>query len=141
MSTDEPCVFCAIIAGRAEAGIVHADETVVAILDHQPATPGHVLVMPRRHIPSLAEADDATGAAIWRAARRIATALRRSGLRCDGIRLSLADGEAAGQEVFHLHLHVVPRFPGDGVTVTADWKERPRELLDQDAARIRNALP
>ncbi|MFB4288818.1 HIT family protein [Nonomuraea sp. ATR24] len=141
MSADEPCVFCAIIAGRTEAGIVHADETVVAILDHQPATPGHVLVIPRRHIPSLAETDDATGAAIWRAARRIATALRRSGLRCDGIRLSLADGEAAGQEVFHLHLHVVPRFPGDGVTVTADWKKRPRELLDQDAARIRNALP
>ncbi|SDM29556.1 HIT domain-containing protein [Nonomuraea maritima] len=71
---------------------------------------------------------------------QVSVALRASGLRCDGVRLSLADGEAAGQEVFHVHLHVVPRYPGDGVVVTADWKKRPRELLDRDAALIRAAL-
>ncbi|GAT69135.1 hydrolase [Planomonospora sphaerica] len=92
------------------------------------------------HITGLADADDAVGTAIWRAVRHMSAALRASGLRCDGIRLSLADGEAAGQDVFHLHLHVVPRYPGDGVVVTADWKKRSRELLDQDAVLIRSAL-
>ncbi|OUC99284.1 HIT family protein [Streptosporangium minutum] len=134
------CPFCEIIAGRAEASVVYDDDTVVAILDLNPATVGHVLVIPRVHVAGLADADDAVGAAIWRTARRVSVALRASGLRCDGVRLSLADGEAAGQDVFHLHLHVVPRYPGDGVVVTADWKKRSRELLDQDAALIREAL-
>ncbi|MFI7055491.1 HIT family protein [Streptosporangium canum] len=134
------CPFCEIIAGRAEASVVYDDDTVVAILDLNPATVGHVLVIPRVHVAGLADADDAVGAAIWRMARRVSVALRASGLRCDGVRLSLADGEAAGQEVFHLHLHVVPCYPGDGVVVTAEWKERSRELLDQDAALIREAL-
>ncbi|WP_189238748.1 HIT family protein [Planomonospora parontospora] len=136
----EACIFCEIVAGRAEAGIVYDDDNVVAILDHKPATIGHVLVIPRMHIAGLAHADDAVGTAIWRAARHMSAALRASGLRCDGVRLSLADGEAAGQDVFHLHLHVVPRYPGDGVVVTADWKKRSRELLDQDAVLIRSAL-
>jgi histidine triad (HIT) family protein len=134
------CVFCEIIAGRAGASVVYDDDSVVAVLDHQPATVGHVLVIPRVHMAGLADADDAVGAAIWRAARRVSVALRASGLRCDGVRLSLADGEAAGQDVPHLHLHVVPRYPGDGVVVTADWKKRSRALLDQDAALIRDAL-
>lgn len=122
------------------ASVVYDDENVMAILDHMPATAGHVLVIPRVHVAGLADTDDALGAAIWRAARQVSVALRASGLRCDGVRLSLADGEAAGQEVFHVHLHVVPRYPGDGVVVTADWKKRPAELLDRDAALIRAAL-
>lgn len=136
----ESCIFCEIVAGRAEASVVYDDDSVVAILDHKPATVGHVLLIPRMHIAGLADANDAVGTAIWRAARHMSAALRASGLRCDGIRLSLADGEAAGQDVFHLHLHVVPRYPGDGVVVTADWKKRSRELLYQDAVLIRSAL-
>lgn len=122
------------------ASVVYDDENVMAILDHMPATVGHVLVIPRVHLAGLADTDDVLGAAIWRAARHVSVALRASGLRCEGVRLSLADGEAAGQDVFHVHLHVVPRYPGDGVVVTADWKKRPRELLDHDAALIRSAL-
>ncbi|MEV0228553.1 HIT family protein [Nonomuraea sp. NPDC050786] len=135
------CVFCEIVAGRAAASVVHDDDSVVAILDHKPATAGHVLVIPRVHMAGLADADDAIGTAIWRTARRVSAALRASGLPCDGVRLSLADGAAAGQDVFHLHLHVVPRYAGDGVVVTADWKKRSRARLDQDAALIRAALP
>ncbi|MGW4403473.1 HIT family protein [Nonomuraea sp. NPDC004702] len=137
----EACVFCEIVAGRAVASVVYGDDDVLAILDLRPATPGHVLVIPRAHVAGLAEAGDAVGGPIWRAARRVAAALRASGLRCEGVRLSLADGEAAGQEVFHLHLHVVPRFAGDGVVVGAEWRSRSRARLDQDAALIRAALP
>ncbi|MFF4620528.1 HIT family protein [Nonomuraea jabiensis] len=90
------CVFCEIVAGRTEAAVVHEDDGVVAILDHKPATVGHVLVIPRVHVVGLADAGDAVGTAIWRTARRVAGALRASGLRCDGVRLSLADGDTAG---------------------------------------------
>ncbi|MEU1390533.1 MULTISPECIES: HIT family protein [unclassified Nonomuraea] len=141
MTGMESCVFCEIVAGRAAASVVYGDDDVLAILDRHPATPGHVLVIPRAHVAGLAEAGDAVGGPIWRAARRVAAALRASGLRCEGVRLSLADGEAAGQDVFHLHLHVVPRFAGDGVVVSAEWRSPSRARLDQDAALVRAALP
>ncbi|WP_374969707.1 HIT family protein [Terrabacter sp. BE26] len=66
--------------------------------------------------------------------------LRRSGLRCDGINVLLAEGQAAGQEVFHFHLHVIPRFAGDGFSITADWKARDHALLDKDAKAIKAGL-
>jgi histidine triad (HIT) family protein len=73
---------------------------------------------------------------------RLERALRRSGLRCEGVNLFLADGEAAFQDVFHLHLHLFPRFAGDQFTVSADWSVRPdRAELDTVAAMIRQAFP
>jgi diadenosine tetraphosphate (Ap4A) HIT family hydrolase len=72
------CVFCEIIAGRKAAGVVHADDSVVVILDHKPATVGHVLVIPRVHMTGLAEADDAVGTAIWRALDEDAALIREA---------------------------------------------------------------
>lgn len=70
----------------------------------------------------------------------MARALRRTRLRCEGINVFLADGVAAFQEVFHFHLHVFPRFAGDGFSIDADWKQRPRNLLDAEAQSIAAAL-
>lgn len=135
------CPFCAIAAGTAPASIVYDDGAVLAFLDIRPVTPGHLLVVPRRHAPFLADLDEATGGRLFVVAMRLAAALRGSGLRCDGINLFLADGEAAGQEVFHAHLHVVPRFAGDGFGIVADWSAAPeRGELDDVAAKIRVAL-
>jgi len=134
------CVFCAIIVGRAEASFVYADDAVVAFMDIRPATPGHVLVVPRLHVPHLDDLDEDLGAMVWRVAHRTARALRRSGLRADGVNLFLADGEAAFQEIFHAHLHVVPRYPGDGCRIEADWQRRERSELDANAAVIGRAL-
>ncbi|UED87640.1 HIT family protein [Streptomyces profundus] len=136
---EQPCVFCAIVHGEAEASVVHQDETVLALMDLRPVTPGHLLVIPRNHIVGLADLDAATGAAIWQRAHQLAGALRRSGLRCAGVNFFLADGEAAFQEVFHLHLHVFPRYAGDRFRISADWRERPRAELDAAAALIRAA--
>lgn len=108
------CVFCAILAGDLPAGFVHRDEVCSAFVDVRPVNPGHVLVVPNRHAASLAELRDEEGARMFGVGRRVAGALRASGLRCEGVNLWLADGEAAGQEVFHAHLHVVPRYAGDG---------------------------
>ena len=134
------CVFCAIVAGQAPASVVHEDEVALAFLDTRPVTPGHLLVIPKRHAPYLADLDEETGGHLFAVALRLAAALRRSSLRCDGVNLFLADGEAAGQEVFHLHLHVFPRFSGDGVRIEGEWSVTPsRAELDEVAARVRHA--
>src|SRR5206468_2557217 len=83
-------------------------------LDLHPITEGHTLIVPRKHAASIGDVDEVTAVAMWSLARRIAAALRTSGLRCEAINLFVADGAAAGQEVFHSHLHVIPRWQGDG---------------------------
>jgi histidine triad (HIT) family protein len=132
------CIFCAIAAGSAPASIVYDDADLLAFLTIGPVTPGHLLIIPKRHAPFLADLDEATGARMLMVAMRLARALRASGLRCEGINLFLADGEAAFQEVFHTHLHVIPRFVGDTFRIDADWSNTPsRAELDDVATRIR----
>jgi histidine triad (HIT) family protein len=136
----EDCVFCAIVTGRAPASVVDEDDAAVVFLALHPVTPGHLLIVPRVHVVGLEDLDESTGRHLWSVAHRMARALRRSGLRCEGINLFLADGEAASQEVFHVHLHVFSRYAGDGFTIGATWMERSRELLDADAEAVRGAL-
>jgi diadenosine tetraphosphate (Ap4A) HIT family hydrolase len=100
-------------------------------------------VIPNRHAALLADLDENTGAHMFRVAQRLARALRHSGVRCEGVNLFLADGEAAMQEIFHAHLHVFPRYEGDGfgLTFSSDYFTRPdRSELDEIAERIQNAL-
>lgn len=138
--TTAQCVFCDIVAGRAPASLLYEDERVIAFMDIGPVTPGHFLVVPRRHMPGLADLDVLTGQHLFAVTMRLAAAVRRSGLRCEGVNLFLADGAAAFQDVFHLHLHVIPRFAGDGFTIAADWSQHPdRVELDRVAALIRRA--
>lgn len=136
----EGCVFCAIVAGEAEASVVCEDDRVVAFMDLGAVTPGHVLVVPRVHAVGLEDLDEDTSAHVWRVGHRIGRALRRSGLRCEGVNVFLADGEAAFQEIFHFHLHVFPRFNGDSFRIDADWSTRARHLLDEEALRVRRGL-
>jgi diadenosine tetraphosphate (Ap4A) HIT family hydrolase len=136
----DECVFCEIAAGQAPASVVYEDEITLAFMDIQPVNAGHMLLIPKRHATFLADLDGATGARLFTVAMRLAEALRRSGIRCEGVNLFLADGEAAFQEVFHVHLHVFPRFAGDPFRIEADWSARPaREELDAVAATIRGA--
>ncbi|MEN3361315.1 MAG: histidine triad family protein [Mycobacteriales bacterium] len=135
------CVFCAIITRTAPASVVYEDETAVAFLDIRPLTPGHLLVVPRRHAADLAELDPADGGHLFGVGQRLAAAVRRGGLRCEGVNFFLADGVAAGQEVFHVHLHVLPRFRGDGFRLRATFGNPSRPELDRQAAAVRAALP
>ncbi|MFL5613092.1 MAG: HIT family protein [Gemmatimonadaceae bacterium] len=108
------CVFCRIIEGELPASFVYRDDRCVAFMDIQPVNLGHLLVVPVRHAPYLADIDGNAAADLMRIAHSAAAALRASGLPCEGVNLFLADGEAAMQEVLHVHLHVFPRFRGDG---------------------------
>ena len=134
----DDCIFCAIVSGTVPASIVYADDAVTAFMDSAPINAGHLLVVPRRHVMALSGLDEETGARLFTVATRLGRALRHSGVRCEGINLLLADGAAAFQEVFHVHLHVVPRFIGDAFRIVADWTIHPnREDLDPIAAQIR----
>jgi diadenosine tetraphosphate (Ap4A) HIT family hydrolase len=133
------CLFCRMVTGEEPLSLVYDDELTFALMDIQPVTAGHLMVVPKRHAAELADLTETESDALLRVARRAAAALRRSGLRCEGVNLFLADGEAAGQEVFHVHLHVLPRFAGDGfgLRFPPDHAVRPRDELDATAARIR----
>jgi histidine triad (HIT) family protein len=112
---DSHCPFCSIVAGTLPASIVCQDDLCCAFMDINPINPGHALVVPIRHAAGLAELDSPTGAQLFTLARRLASAQRSSLPDCSGVNLFLADGKAAGQEVFHVHLHVIPRRERDGV--------------------------
>lgn len=130
------CIFCAIIAGDLPGHILFKDEHVAAFLSLE----GHPLIVPLEHLPRLDDLDDETGAAIFRSARRVASALRAA-TGCDGINLVLSDGEAAGQDVFHLHLHVKPRWKDDNVSLTWDTAPVPETDRAALADAIRTRLP
>ena len=138
--SESDCIFCAIVAGRSPASVVHDDGDTLAFLDIRPVTPGHLLIVPKRHATYLADLDEATGGRLFQIGMRLAIALRSTDLRCDGVNLFLADGVAAGQEVFHVHLHVIPRFQGDDFQIIADFSVHPsRATLDAVAEKIRSA--
>ncbi len=138
--TDDGCVFCSIVRGRTDASVVHEDESVLAFMDLQPVNPGHLLVVPKVHAVGLEDLEPDVGAQVWKVAHRLGRAMRRSGLRCEGVNLFLADGEAAFQEVFHVHLHIFPRFAGDPFRIQADWHAHERGQLDRSAAAVRRGL-
>ncbi|MEQ8232690.1 MAG: HIT family protein, partial [Gammaproteobacteria bacterium] len=114
-----------------------------AFMDIQPITPGHTLVVPLIKAATLAELPAPTGARMFTVAQRVAAAIRHTDLACEGVNLFLADGAAAGQTVFHLHLHVFPRYTDDGFR----WKlpdgyytPPPRDEIERTGAAIRAAL-
>jgi histidine triad (HIT) family protein len=136
------CVFCDILAGRKPGSFVHRDDLVAAIMDIQPVNAGHHLVMPVAHAPSVADLQPETAARMFVVAQRLVAATRASGLPCDGVNLLLADGASAGQEVFHAHLHVIPRLAGDGFGFRRSKGHAAiasREDLDRAAEAIRGA--
>ena len=135
------CAFCDIAAGRGAASVVFHDETVVAFMDRYPATRGHLLVVPRVHAGGLEELDAATGEHAWSVGQNLARAVRRSGIPCEGVNILVCDGEVALQTVFHFHLHVIPRYRGDGWTLgSVAPPERERSLLDSDAQAITRGM-
>jgi histidine triad (HIT) family protein len=139
------CIFCRILAGEIPGSFVFRDDHIAAFMDIRPVNAGHILVVPVRHAAYLADIDAETAAAVMRVGQNVAAGIRASGIQCEGINLFLADGEAAMQEIFHVHLHVFPRFAGDGfgLRFSPEYYTRraKREELDQTAARIRAALP
>ena len=137
------CIFCQIVEGAAPASVVYSDGMVMAFMDIQPIVAGHVLVIPKRHATLLSDLNAGEGAACWVIAETVAKAIRGSGLQVEGINIFVADGEAAFQDVPHFHIHVIPRYTGDGFSLSFPpgyGQPVDRTALDDAAARIRTGL-
>lgn len=117
---DENCIFCKILAGEIPSTAVYEDDDFKAILDVNPAARGHVIILPKNHAANIYELPDEDASKIMLVAKKIATAIEKA-YHCDGVNILQNNGEAAGQTVFHLHVHVIPRFKGD--TVNIGWKQ------------------
>ena len=119
------------------------DDLVTVFMDIHPVNPGHLLVVPNEHASGIDGVPEAAWARMFIVGRRMARALRQSGLRCEGVNLLLANGAAAGQDVFHSHLHVIPRFQGNpgSVGMHADFSTMAsRDALDGHAEAICSSL-
>jgi histidine triad (HIT) family protein len=137
-----PCVFCEIVAGRKAQEIVYADETVVGFLCEPPATWGHMLVVPRVHRADIwqIQADEAAAAFV---AARLLSEVVRDELNAVGVNLRQNNGSKAGQDVFHFHLHVVPRYPHDRLLPGCVWGIPPWEPPtggNEERARVADAI-
>ena len=113
------------------------------MMDIEPFSPGHLLVIPNEHISGFSDLPPETGKHIFGIAQKLAQALQMSGIQSDGINLFLADGKAAMQEVPHFHLHIIPRFEGDGFEFrfSPRYLELPtRDELEKNAHHIQQAL-
>jgi histidine triad (HIT) family protein len=135
------CIFCQIVAGRAPASIVYADDDVMAFMDLLPITPGHLLVIPKAHYRNLFDTPPAVAARVMRVAAQLALPLQTA-TGCQGLNLHVANEAVAGQEVWHLHLHLIPRHLGDGFGLRFPpgyGRRAEREQLDRIAASVREA--
>jgi histidine triad (HIT) family protein len=114
MPPEGDCVFCQIVAGAFSATFVHTDDRTMAFMDINPSARGHVLVVPRTHSTDLHDIDPEDLVACMHTAKAVASRAV-DGLGADGVNILQNTGQAAGQAVFHFHIHVLPRYAGDGL--------------------------
>ena len=133
------CVFCKIVARQIPCSLVFEDESTLAFMDLGQVNPGHVLVATRAHVENIFDLDEALAAAVFRTTARAARAVRDA-FAPPGVTLFQANGGAALQTVFHFHLHVLPRWEGDGMSLAWPAKNPPREALEGYAQKIRARL-
>lgn len=138
------CVFCKIISGEFPSSKIYEDDAIIAFMDIQPVNEGHILIVPKKHVELIADLDDEVSAMMFIMAGRINKALRQSDIKLEGVNYFLADGEEAGQEIFHTHLHIFPRFIGDGFGLTFNENYRKvlpeRSTLNMIAEKIKKLL-
>jgi diadenosine tetraphosphate (Ap4A) HIT family hydrolase len=134
------CEFCKIAAEDAPSSVVYQNSRIMAMMTLRPMIRGHILVIPKKHATSLSEMRCKTGGELFEVGMKIAEALRASEIESEGINFWLADGEAAGQEVFHVHLHVLPRSETDEIRLKGPRLDLNRPEMDSDAEIIKKEV-
>lgn len=129
------CIFCKIAKGEIPSTTLYEDEMFRVILDLGPATRGHALILPKEHAANLFELPEATAAESMKLAKKMATKMKTA-LKADGFNLVQNNGAAAGQTVDHFHLHLIPRYEGDGQEIL--WK--PGETTPEDMAEVKKLV-
>ncbi len=142
MNAPRHCIFCDMLQGAAEVSICYEDPTAVAFMDIQPVNPGHVLIVPREHYESLLDVPPAVAAHLFQVAVTLGPIIRTVA-GSDDMNIVVNSGAAAGQNVFHHHVHLIPRREGDGFDIPLPFggSQMPnRQMLDAMAVRIISAL-
>ena len=135
----EDCIFCKIANGEIPSATVYEDDEFRAILDLGPASKGHALILPKNHFKDICEADDATAGKLFPLAAKIGAAMKK-GLGADGFNIVQNNGSSAGQTVFHLHVHVIPRYEGGPTIVSWDPGKAESDELTKTADMIKAAF-
>jgi histidine triad (HIT) family protein len=120
------CIFCKIVAGEIPAVKVLDEEQALAFMDINPASRGHLLVIPKRHAENIFEISEGDLAAVVKAVRRCAGAAKHA-LKAEGVTVLQLNGKASGQVVPHLHVHIMPRWANDGLSVSS-WEMKPGDM-------------
>ena len=128
---DENCIFCKLANGDIPTATVYEDEYLRAIMDAAPANKGHIIILPKSHAANIYELEDEYVSRAFVLAKKLAVALEKL-TGCDGVNILQNNGEAAGQTVFHFHVHVIPRFKNDDCTIV--WK--PTSYEDGEASEV-----
>lgn len=128
---DDNCIFCKIANGEIPSAVVYEDENFRAILDLGPATKGHTLILPKDHFANLLEMPEDKVAEAFILAKKLAVKMKDI-LNCDGVNIVQNNGQAAGQTVFHFHIHLIPRYEQDGAGIS--WT--PGTLTDAEREEI-----
>ena len=139
MTFSKTCIFCKIVRKQAPASIVYEDETVIAFLDIRPLNLGHTLVIPKAHCVNIFDIPEDHLNQVYRVTKQVSSAIKKT-TSADGISIIQQNGKAAGQDIFHLHVHVVPRFEGQKLPSFNDLKEVERTELEGLAKNIKQYL-
>ncbi len=132
---EENCIFCKIANGEIPSKTLYEDDMFRVILDINPASKGHALILPKKHFANIYELDNTTAAEVFVLGKRMTAAMTEA-LGCDGFNIMQNNGEAAGQTVFHFHMHLIPRYADDGLVLSMEGKGEPDYSLDE----VQNAI-
>lgn len=135
----DECIFCQIVEGKLPSSKVYETDHVYAFLDLNPCHEGHTLIIPKTHCKDIFDADTSVGQEVLAAMQKVGEALKKV-TGCPGVNILQNNGRAAGQMVYHLHWHVIPRFVGDGFTLWPQKKYASSEAMNEMAQKLREAL-
>lgn len=135
----QDCIFCRIAAGEIPSRTIYEDDSFRAILDISPASKGHAIILPKNHAANIYELPDEEAAKIFVVAKKVANAMKES-MSCEGLNILQNNGELAGQTIFHVHVHVIPRYRDDKIVFSYEHGEPSEEDLDEIADCIKKAV-
>src|SRR5881392_4330288 len=135
----EDCIFCRIAGRAADATVVYEDSHTLAFLDIHPLNPGHTLVIPKKHYPNMLEMPSEEAGRVFSSVHKVMKGVQKASA-ADGISVGQSNGRAASQEVFHMHVHIIPRFNHEMMSEFLNRKETHRAELDDIGGKIESAI-
>ena len=139
MTFDESCIFCKIVRKQSPASIIYEDETVMAFLDIRPLNEGHTLVIPKNHYIGIFDIPEDQLSKVHTVTKQVSIAIKKA-TNADGFSIIQQNGKASGQDIFHFHVHAVPRFEGQKLPIFSNLQEVERAKLDGVAKKIMQQL-